>query len=62
MSVAEVALDIFYQQRRLEAPQKWAYLARKYVDEEFVKHMKHIAAKCVSGTKQHLAPTKLLRW
>jgi len=36
-----------------------------FIDEDFVKHMKKIAARCVSGTKQHLAPTKLLlkyRW
>ena len=36
-----------------------------FIDEDFVKHMKQIAARCVSGTKQHLVPTKLLmkyRW
>ena len=36
-----------------------------FIDEDFVGHMKRIAATCVHGAKQHLVPKRVLlkyRW
>jgi hypothetical protein len=36
-----------------------------FIDEDFVKHMKHLAASCAAGTALHIVPHKLMgkyRW
>jgi hypothetical protein len=32
-----------------------------FIDEDFVNHMKHIAARCCSGTQLHNVPTSLMK-